>query len=351
MNLSQLIVQQNNTYYERVDPYDIEVIYNAYKNSTLDKLSNMKGAIESNFAYKSHCDELKNKYKSLKIQVNEYYHEWSDAEFQRCISLLHGDGTGVINADLIKQINLNSNAMNGVNTRPFYGNKKVKIIDMRPFQNFKYTRSEGTNSNLCVVKNNDNESEYQLKEVYLTSKNVSGFTPFSFIEAGNGSSNTYFLDKVWYEGVESKNINNEQIYGHAGNYNRCGIEHFYWLNHSECIGYDAHRQITMPDGTIIDYIIAGQGNWNSRGSFMMNIILDSPVPIVIGSHTWGNGRWGQTKLWVPDNQLDAYNYLYAYHMSGEMPASISTMSNYNSVNRQLANWWVYPGKTTYQVSY
>ena len=84
---------------------------------------------------------------------------------------------------------------------------------------------------------------------------------------------------------------------------------------------------------------------------MHNIILDSPIPIVIGSHTWGNNKWGQTQLWVPDNQIDAYNYLYAYHMQGEMPKSISTISNYNSVNRQFANWWIYPGKTTYQVSY
>lgn len=355
MDLTQLVVQQNNGTYERVDPGDIEVIYDAFHNNDLNKLSNMRGALDANFAYKSHCDELKYAYRSLKIRVGEYYQEWDDPEFQRCISALHGDGVGVIKSDLIKQINLTSSAMNGDESRPFYGNKKVKAIDMRPFENFKYNRNTtGQKSNLCVVKATDKPDDYQFKEVYISSANSSpgyGFTPFSFIEEGNNESPTYFLDKVWYESTTLKN-EPEQIYGHAGNYSRCGIEHFYWLNHSIYRGNQYNfKEATMNDGTLVEYNIAAASGWNSRGSFMRNIILDSPVPIVIPAHSWGNNKWGQTRLWVPDAQLDAYNFVYSIEMQGDMPASISTMSNYNSVYRDLANWWRYPGKATYQTTY
>lgn len=352
MSLTHLNIQQSNTLYERIAPRDLINIYNAYKTGNLDRSSVIKGAIVSSYGYKTFCDELTTKYKQLKIDIGEYYTEWDDKEFQRLISLLHGDGYGIMSSDLNKVITLSTNALSGNIQRPFYGNKIITTIDMRPFKNFRYQRTTGTNSNLCVVNWEDSNDAYALKNIYISSiSNGQGFTPFSFIQEGNGQSSTYFLDKVWFEGYESTSASTDQIYGHAGNYNRCCIDHFYWLNHNQGLGTNSRHEFTMTDGTSAYYLDAGSGNWNSRGSYMNNIILDSPIPILIGSHSWGNGKWGSvTKLWVPDDQLDYYNYIYQTY--GERPGNgISTISNYNSEFRTLANWWKYPGKVTYQPAY
>ena len=81
------------------------------------------------------------------------------------------------------------------------------------------------------------------------------------------------------------------------------------------------------------------------------MILDSPIPIYLGAHTWGNGRWYNTMLWVPDDQLEAYNLIYSGSTGSDIPGGISTISVYNNTYRSMANWWVYPGRVTYQVTY
>lgn len=353
MNLSTLSVQQNRTTYEKIAPQDIEYLYDAVTNNQLDNKSKLVGSVEADYGYRSHCQAIQSKFKLWNYYIKDTYYEWEDLAFQRAISKLHGDGTGIRPADLIKTITLTSVAAFGNTAKPFWQNKDIRVIDMRPFENFRYSYYESTDSNLCVVKAGDNESSYSLKEIYLTNSVVTGWTPFSFIERGTSESDIYMLDKVWYEGVFSTSTGAEQIYGHAGNESRCGIKHFYWLNHSEGLGgYDHRHSIQSVDGTKTYYYIeAGHNNWNSRGSFIENLILDSPIPIAIGWHGWGNGRWNSTMLWVPDDQLEAYNLIYSGSTGSDIPGGISTISVYNNTYRSMANWWVYPGRVTYQVTY
>lgn len=352
MNLTTLSVQQTRTNYEKIAPQDIEYLYDAVVNNQLDNKSKLVGNVEADYGYRSHCQAIQSKFKLWNYYIKDTYYEWEDLAFQRAISKLHGDGTGIRPADLIKTITLTSVAAFGNTTKPFWQNKDIRVIDMRPFENFRYTRTTDSASNLCVVKCGDNESSYNLKEIYYTSTLANGLTPLTFIEAGPSTAEIYMLDKVWYEGPFSTSLGMEQVYGGAANESRVGIKHFYWLNHSEGLGGYSHRnEIRSVDGTKTYYYIYSQGGWNSRGSFFENMILDSPIPIYLGAHTWGNGRWRNTMLWVPDDQLEAYNLIYSTNEPGEMPASISTMSVYNNTYRSMANWWVYPGRVTYQVTY
>jgi hypothetical protein len=366
MNLTSLTVQQSTSNTEFLRNDEVESIYQSYKNSNIDKASVLKGLINVQQAYKSHCDELHARWKYLNFVISENYQEWTDQEFQRCISLLHGDGIGIIASDLVKQITARSPAIAGNIDYPLYGNKDIEVIDLRPFQNFAYNRDvEGYNSNLCVVRSNDNENEYKLKEVYLSSiTSGGGFSPFSFLEPGTTDSQTYIFEKGWFEGCNSNSAKSDSIFRHPTDNNRstnrCCFKHFYWLNHTECIGQTTRKQIQMPgaaEGELTTYIEADNWGWyhNSDGQvYCENLIIDSPVPILIPSNGNNTRPWYKTTvLYVPDSQLEIYNYLYrTYYDSGrQAPAGITTMSNYNTKFRQLANWWVYPGKTTYQTQY
>lgn len=362
MNLTSLTIQQSTSNSEFLRNDEVEAIYQAYKNNNIDRASVLKGLINVQQAYKSHCDELHDRWRYLNFVISENYQEWEDEEFQRCIGLLHGDGIGIINSDLNKTITLTSPAITGTTSFPLYGNKNIRIIDMRPFKNFSYRRDvEGFNSNLCVVRAGDDENEYQLKEVYISSiTSGGGFSPFSFIEGGDNNSQTYTFEKGWFEGCNSTSAKGDSIYRQVSGVSsntRCCFKHFYWLNHSEGIGQSNRKQIQMPgadEGDLTTYIEADHWGWyhNSDGEvYCENLIIDSPVPILIRDNGNNNRPWYKiTVLYVPDNQLEIYNYLYRTYYN-QPPANITTMSNYNTKFRQLANWWVYPGKTTYQTQY
>ena len=87
-----------------------------------------------------------------------------------------------------------------------------------------------------------------------------------------------------------------------------------------------------------------------------SVVVGIPLLITENGDPRGDRPWFKTTvLYVPDDQFEAYNYLYrTYGTNGnnpQPPAGITTISNYNSKFRQLANWWVYPGKVTYQKQY
>lgn len=363
MDLNYIKLQQTTTQSEDLAPDEFERIYQMYKNSSFDRSSIIKGKVNTTYAYQSHINTLHTRFSNFNVNVsNSTYHEWDDEEFQTCISLLHGsDHVGITAVDLTKPIALSSVANYGA-PKPFYGNKNIRVIDMRPFTNFSFQRNyKGYDSNLCVVKAGDDENEYSLKEIYYSSTNVSidtkGFTPFSFIEAGTANSNTYTLDKVWYEGATSTSQRGEMINGNAPNKQRVLVEDFYWLNHNEGIGQSERNTYTMPGSDEQKYLIWTNRNFNGdyhdNGTYIHNLILDSPIPVYISQHANYSLWRAETMLWVPDNQLEEYNYIYGTLAStiggGQvMPKGISTISVYNAQFRNKANWWAYPNKTTYQ---
>lgn len=374
MNLTSLTVQQSTTNAEFLMNDEVESIYQTYKHNNIDRASNLKGLINVQQAYASHCNELKTRFKNLNFVISEAYQEWEDQEFQRCISLLHGDGIGIISSDLNKTITPKSTAIIGDTLYPFYGNKNIEVIDMRPFKNFAYRRDiEGMglnnngSSNLCVVRATDDESEYKLKEVYISSiTSGGGFSPFTFIEPGTTNNSTYTFEKGWFEGCNSTSAKGDSIFRHPTgantSNNRICFKHFYWLNHNEGIGQSIRKEITLPGASEpTQYITTDNWGWyhNQDGQvYCENLIIDSPIPLLITENgdPRGDRPWFKTTvLYVPDDQFEAYNYLYrTYGTNGnnpQPPAGITTISNYNSKFRQLANWWTYPGKITYQKQY
>lgn len=364
MDLNYIKLQQTTTQSEDLAPDEFERIYQMYKNSSFDRSSIIKGKVNTTYAYQSHINTLRTRFSNFMVNVsNSNYHEWDDEEFQNCISLLHGsDHVGITAVDLTKPITLSSIASYG-DPKPFYGNKNIRVIDMRPFKNFSFQRNYvNYNSNLCVVKAGEDENEYSLKEIYYSSTNVTwetkGFTPFAFIEKGTASSNTYTLDKVWYEGATTTSLGGEMINGDAPNKQRVLIEDFYWLNHNEGIGHQDRNTFTMPGSSEQSYLIwtsrSRDGDYHDNGTYIHNLILDSPIPILVAFHKNYNLWKTETILWVPDHQLDLYNYIYGtlYTQLGcgeVMPKAISTISTYNSTYRNKQNWWQYPGKITYQL--
>ncbi len=353
MKLKTLNIQQSPNVIERIDHTILSQIYDAYEAILANnngRNSTLRGQLSVDRAYDYWVSDLTRKWTNLRISVDNggVYHSWADKEFNRCISKIWGDGYGVIESQF--NISKTTQKQSSVES-PFYGNKNVRVIDLRPFNNLLFEGTGNYNWFFTVPKEGTG-NEYQLREIYVS--NVKANTPFqadAFI--GTENPTTYTLDKLWWEGPDRVDDGTYELWasttGNSWYERRVVANHFYYLNHSTGYGRSHHKSITIGDETF-EYIDMGERGWQGRGFGALHMLMDTPIPIKVGYYGYWGQAWSQTTFYVPDDQLSTWQKLYSSNDFqsdvNNRPKDIKSISDYNILFRNdgLENWWVYPGK-------
>lgn len=341
MNLQIINIQQSLNTTERITHATLGEIYKAYKSPAFKVTkSTLRGSVSVDLAYDFWIDELTRKWSNFKITADALYQNWDDPVFREGIAKIYGDNYGVPEAQLNKSVSFGCTESE-CKAGPFWHNTEVEVMDLRPFTNISRMDSYWNYFRIHAYNEDWDHTQMKLKEIYIQVKQGSVKTDF-----WGGMISTEHLEKLWVEGNKNPSspcLNWVSSFdgGQAGQWGQTIIDHYYFRNN--CV--IPSSTITRDNGTTFGYIDP-HWNWQFRGWWAQNIILDSPMPLKLNSQLdWGNSIVNTT-LWVPDHQLA--DYIKLFNSSEEAhPKAVKTFTDYNITFPRFAHWYEYPGIELY----
>ncbi len=340
MNINTINIQQSLNVTEEIPHSVLGEIYNIFKNPNFNiRQSILRGKVSVDFSYRSWISELQNRWNSFQITARDYYQDWDDLAFRTGISKLWGDGYGVTPTQLNKSLQFGCSE-NECKNGPFWHNTEVEVVDLRPFKNIDKIDSEWNRFRFHGHNENWDFSQMKLKEIYVQAN--SGTLKPDF---WGGNDNGEHLEKLWVEGNKNPAMPIMK-WSIANGYNtgKTIIDHLYYRNNCTV---DTGNQIERPNGTKFKYLsVLSYAGWQFRGWYPQNIILDSPIPIMVGEKlSFGNGL-SNTTIYVPDHQLNDYTILYN-QVGDDHSVRIFSWTTYNANFVKMREWYKYDGITLY----